>query len=213
MKVVSKGLFAVAAAVSGAALMDPLVEALSNAHLFGPGVYTDRSNADVIPALAVGAVLLAIFVVLGVARMLRHETAMQRWLRASTEYLDPVSIRCLLPAIFALQLGVLFTMETLEQWFVWGHVLGGMLWIGAPLIIGLLLHACGCVVVSITLSRVSRILAKRIYEAVRLALQCIVLRRNLNCVRHLRRESVTPSQLIAPFIERLKGRAPPQTAV
>jgi len=37
-------------------------------------------------------------------------------------------------------LATLFVMETLEQTAVYGHVLGGTLWLGAPILIALAMH-------------------------------------------------------------------------
>src|SRR5262249_25040176 len=54
--------FSLAVAVIASAIADPLLEAASNAGIFGNAHYTDHSNLDVLPALAVGLVAVAIHV-------------------------------------------------------------------------------------------------------------------------------------------------------
>ena len=213
MKIASRALFTVTAAIAAAALIDPLVEGLSNAHAFGGAVYTDQSNLDVLPALAIAALLATAFLGLAVARAFRREGTLTRWIRASAIHLDPLSVRRLLPAIFALQLATLFSMETLEQLVVHGSLEGGTIWLGGPVAVSLLVHAVGCCVISFVLSRGLQALAKRIVDAVCFVLGTMVLRRDREPVRHVRREPVTMAQFLEPFIELLQGRAPPQPAV
>lgn len=159
-------IFALAAAVTAAATMDPIVERLSNAGFFGIGNFTDHSNADVIPALCTGALFSLTFLVLAVMRLFG--------IRFTAHELDEISVRRMLPVIFALQLVVLFVMETTEQHVVLGHFLGGAVWLGAPAPISLALHFSGCVVVSFFLSRALRALATHVVAVVR-ALQRFVM--------------------------------------
>lgn len=158
--------FAVAAAIMAAATMDPIVERLSNAGCFGAGTFTDHSNADVIPALCAGALFSLLFVVLATMRLFG--------IRVPAHEFDELSVRRMLPAIFALQIAVLFVMETTEQHFVLGHFLGGAVWLGAPAPISLLLHFGGCVLTSLALSRALRALATGVVTVVRRALQPVV---------------------------------------
>ncbi|MGB6984452.1 MAG: hypothetical protein WBD74_00605, partial [Candidatus Aquilonibacter sp.] len=123
--------FTLAAAVIAAAIADPCVETVANAGWFGPGNFTDHSTLDVVPALVSGAVLIAICLAMRIRREL---------LRASGEALR-ADVERLLPALFATQLGVLWTMETGEQIVVAGHPLGGTIWLGGPLWFSLTVHA------------------------------------------------------------------------
>lgn len=209
----SRGLFAVAAAVAAAASIDPLVEALSNSHAFGPGIYTDGSNADVVPALNVALAFSALLIVFAVQRILGQEVAVARWLRPYTTHIDIASARRLVPTIFALQLGTLYVMETAEQILVTGHVMGPTIWLGGPVLISLALHGAGCIAVTFALSWLLRALTKRIVDAVRFVLRFVIVRRNLGPKRHVELESISVSERLEPFIERLKGRAPPHPAV
>jgi hypothetical protein len=210
---VTKVLFAMVAAVAAAAIVDPVVEGLSNVGLFGSGTYTDGSNADVIVVLTIAGLIAAIFVALMVQRMLRGTAAPSRWLRVSSTQLGSAGIAGLLPAIFVLQLGVLYAMETLEQTLVVGHAFGGTVWMGAPVLASLLLHGVGCIIVSFGLARLLQVLARRIVEVVRFALRCWLLQRNVGPLRKPRAAPIVISRLLEPLIERLLGRAPPLPSV
>ncbi len=137
--------FSLAVAVIAAAVADPLLEAVSNAGVFGHGRYTDHSNLDVLPALAVGLAAIAIHVALRIRVHIDGDDGMmsdrlRRWdiaLRSRTALL--------LPATFAAQVFALYSMETVEQTVVAGHALGGLIWLGAPSVIALAVHALACV--------------------------------------------------------------------
>jgi hypothetical protein len=148
-----RGLFCLAVAVSAASLTDPLVEGASNAGWFGAANFTDHSTIDVVPALLTAAVLAVLYVVLR-ARPLaaRHPDAVAR-LRASLRPCRSRPLVRLVPAIFAVQLGVLYCMETVEQVVVAGHAQGGLIWLGAPAAIALALHFAACLVATFVLAR------------------------------------------------------------
>jgi len=135
--------FCIAAAVIAAATADPLVEGISNAGWFGRGSYTDHSNLDVLPTLALGAILVVLYLVLRVRRDL---------LQASDDGLHTTVSRLLVP-IFGLQLALLASMETLEQIVVAGHSLGRTVWLGGPIWFSLSVHAAVCVAVSFGLAK------------------------------------------------------------
>jgi hypothetical protein len=191
--------FTLAAAVIAAAIADPLVEAVSNAGWFGPGNFTDHSSLDVVPALVMGAMLIAICIALRIRREL---------LRASGEALR-ADIGRLLPALFATQLAVLWTMETCEQVVVAGHPLGGTVWLGGPMWFSLAVHAviglgvafgvahaiCACASTTVRMIRRIRALAMRaLHDPTPLALR----RRGRICLGHR-----------APVRCRIGNRAPP----
>jgi hypothetical protein len=138
--------FSIAVSIIAAAVADPLLEAASNAGWFGPGHFTDHSNLDVVPALALGAVAIALH--LGLRARASYSAAdapetMLREIDRAIRTRAPV----MLPAIFAQQIAALFMMETAEQIIVAGHPLGGMVWMGAPVAAGLLVHAVFCAIV------------------------------------------------------------------
>ncbi|MGC2243548.1 MAG: hypothetical protein WBA06_07975, partial [Candidatus Aquilonibacter sp.] len=109
----------------------------------GRGLYTDHSNLDVLPTLALGAILVVLYLVLRVRRDL---------LQASDDTLHTTVSRLLVP-IFGLQLALLASMETLEQIVVAGHSLGRTVWLGGPIWFSLGVHAAVCVAVSFGLAK------------------------------------------------------------
>jgi hypothetical protein len=113
-------------------MADPLVEWASNAGRFGPGNFTDHSTADVVPALLVGVLFVATHLWLRVRRALTRGPASDL-LRASRQAIGGGVLR-LLPLVFAIQMLVLYCMETSEQIAVVGHPLGGMIWLGGPVL-------------------------------------------------------------------------------
>jgi hypothetical protein len=132
-----RGLFSLVVAASAATLTDPLVESASNAGWFGSGSFTDHSTIDVLPVLGIAALAALTYVYLRARPSLASRSVeFARRLRASAR---------LLLGTFALQLALLYVMETCEQIVVTGHALGGTVWLGAPIAIALALHAVACV--------------------------------------------------------------------
>jgi hypothetical protein len=181
--------FCLAAAIVAAAIADPLLEWASNAGLFGSGAYTDHSNVDVLPALLAGV----LFVVAHVSLRVRRALALSS--RTDIFQASGVALRAgvlrLLPVTFAIQLLALYTMESLEQASVTGHVLGGTVWLGGPVLVSLLVHAIACVGVTYALSRVLRACA----------------RTTLHVIHLIRAMAVRPLHEPSPIsLRRLEGR-------
>jgi hypothetical protein len=160
--------FCLAVAIIAAAVADVAVEAASNAGWFGPGNFTDRSDLDVIPALVVGCAFVVLYVTLRVRSLLAgFQGNVRAALRLSNEALG-YRVLAMLPAILALQIVVLFSMETAEQLVVWGHVLGGTIWLGGPLVASLTAHAAACVAMGLLIARAIRSLATAALHVIRL---------------------------------------------
>jgi hypothetical protein len=147
--------FCLSIAVISAAIADPVVEFCSNSGLFGPGRFTDRTNLDVIPALAAGVALLALFMVRR-ARAILAERAL------------PCGWFSLLPLIFGLQIATLFVMETAEQLVAFGHVIGPMTWLGGPVPASIAVHALVSIAVTVAIARSRRTLAATALRVIRL---------------------------------------------
>jgi hypothetical protein len=200
--------FVAAAAVAAAALIDPVVEGLSNGGFFGPGRFTDASNADVIPALCVAAVLFCGAVVSMTRTMFSQEHYPPQWLRRCARELHATSFVPLLPAIFALQLLSLFAMETVEQIVTAGHPLGGFIWLGGPVVVSIAMHLIGCILVTMLLSKIVTVSARTVARILHLAIA--VLRRISATAPSLRlrfRCALTPHE--EPCRRASRGRAPP----
>ncbi len=129
------------------------MEFASNHGAFGSGNFTDHSSLDVVPALIAGVVAAGLAVALRVRSHLADANGPSPdWLAASDKALGS-GLGRLLPIAFALQIAALYSMETLEQIAVYGHDLGGALWLGAPLVYGLAAHAVACVAIVFALAR------------------------------------------------------------
>jgi len=152
--------FCLTVAILSAALADPLVEFASNAGLFGRGSFTDHSNVDVLPALLAGGLIALAHVAL------RAHAAKSWQLRAVGDCLSPTTVLRLLPAILVMQIGVLYGMETFEQVVVYGHALGGAIWLGGPVLVSLSVHALFCLGVCLGIARSLRALAHTVVRIV-----------------------------------------------
>jgi hypothetical protein len=185
-----------AVAVIAAAVADPVVEFASNVGWFGPGNFTDRSNLDVFPALVAGIGVLVLYLI-GAARAVLAGTALPRRLVS------------LVPAIFVLQIVALYAMETVEQLIVGGHTLGPAVWLGAPIVASLAIHAAFCVTVTFWIARSARGLALTTLRVIRL------IKTTASFAAHgfeilARRRSDEPSfQQLVPVLCRIGERAPP----
>lgn len=160
-----KAWFCVAVAAIAASLADPLVEGASNAGWFGPGKFTDHSTWDVVPTLIVGLVFVLWHVCLLIRRALVGEADARQ---VGWPALSFVAIAKLLPIVFSLQLVVLYGMESSEQLVVYGHLLGGTIWVGGPIAASLLVHALACLTVAFIASLIVRAFAEGTVRIVRL---------------------------------------------
>ena len=195
--------FCVASAVIAAATADPLVEAASNAGWFGRGTFTDHSNLDVLPTLLCGAILVACYLALRVWRELA---------RASCDALRAYVGR-LLPLIFALQLAVLYAMETAEQAIVCGHVIGGTVWLGGPIWFSLGAHALIGVTIAFALARLTRTCTHTTLRVIRRLRALATRALHAPAPLAVRGRGTAWVRANAPVICRIGNRAPPFTFV
>ncbi len=202
--------FSLAVAVIAAAVADPLLEAASNAGVFGRGHYTDHSNLDVLPALSVGLIAVAIHVALRIRAHFDGDGDMmkdrlRRWdsaLRSRSSLL--------LPATFAAQLFILYAMETCEQTIVAGHALGGMIWLGAPVAVALGVHLVTCIVTFFAAAAVMHELAWATLRVVK-TIRALLTRDDI-ATAIVPRLRIVPRKQVAPELCTAGGRAPPSYA-
>jgi hypothetical protein len=147
--------FCAALAIIAAGLANPCVEFASNAGWLGRGDFTDHSNVDVIPTLGVGIVFAALVIMRRISQLAFTARAQRfaAWLRLSNHVLRARSVAPFMPAALGMQMLVLFSMESVEQVVVHGHVVGGMLWLGGPVIASLAIHAVVCVATAYVLTK------------------------------------------------------------
>jgi hypothetical protein len=159
MKLAIKIWFCLAVAMIAASLADPLVEFASNSGWFGPGAFTDNSNWNVVPALLVGLLFVALHFYLRVrSHFAEAQKAELNWLKLASDALG-ARIRYLIPVIFAVQVLALYVIETSEQLVTYGHPLGGSIWLGGPIAASLTTHAVVCCVIALAVSWLVRALA------------------------------------------------------
>jgi len=204
-------LFCLVAAVTSAALADPLVEGLSNHGVFGSGRFTDHSNADVMPALAAALVFAALFVVGVVRRAVPHSRPghAPAWLRESRAAVPPRTAMRLFPVAFTLQIATLFGAETLEQLAVAGHAFGGAVWLGGPILVSLGLHAAIGLVVVALLARLLDWVARSIVDVIYLLRRLVLAWDSLSPLPAVVAHLALPRPLDVPAIAASHGRAPP----
>jgi hypothetical protein len=201
--------FCLAVAVIAAAIADPIVEFASNTGVLGRGSWTDHSNLDVLPALIVGLAALALYIVLKAHAAYTHGNARAlTFLRASDRMLGRKLPQFLIPA-FALQIVVLYLMETAEQMAVWGHTLGPAVWLGGPVVISLAVHAIFCVAVAVVVSRCVRTLATTTLRVIRLILELATFSGQAPSPRRRRLAPAIAFSIGAPVLCRIGERAPP----
>jgi hypothetical protein len=150
--------FCAAVAMIAAAIADPMIESASNAGWFGPGNFTDHSTWDVIPALLVGLFFVALHLWTRVRTTINARHDSPDWPRLAKDAIGP-SVMRLVPVIFAAQVAILYLMETAEQRVMYGHALGGLLWLGGPIAVSFGTHAIMAALIAVTASKVLRAFA------------------------------------------------------
>jgi hypothetical protein len=208
---VARLLFCLAAAITSAALTDPVVEALSNRGAFGSGRFTDHSNADVLPALAAAGVFAVLFLIGVVRRALPRSPIghTPAWLRDSRAAIPLSTALRLFPVTFALQIVTLFSAETLEQFAVTGRTFGGTVWLGGPIVISLVLHAAIGLLVVTALAKLLDWVAQGIVEAIQFLRRLVLPWDSLSPAPAIAARLVPPGTPDQPAAAALRGRAPP----
>jgi hypothetical protein len=204
--------FSAAVAIIAAALANPCVEFASNSGWFGHGVFTDRSNIDVIPTLVVGLALPALLFLRRIVELLFPGSAgrVQTWLRLASRVLHTRSVPSFVPAAFGMQLLVLFSMESIEQLVVRGHLLGGVLFLGGPVAVSLLVHAVFCITVAFALARTLEKLEGTAVRVARLITNGLLSARGIPPI--VLRWDLTTSLRTSPLRCSTAERAPPSFA-
>lgn len=209
MKIALKVWFCLAVATLGAAVADVIVESASDRGWFGPGDFTDHSLWALGPALLIGALFILMHLGLRVREALIHDRRpSQNWLLLTR---DAVGRRAFawMPLIMCVQLMAQFWMQRAEQIVVYGHPLGGAVWLDGPVAISLAFQALSCIVVTLGAMWLVRALAAATVQFVRLVLSFATLCERGIKSRYLTyRPKVTFGQCVRALC-RIGERAPP----
>jgi len=205
--------FVLTAALVSAVVGDALVEGLSNTDLLWRGHFTDRSSIDLLPvALLASAMLIALFACVVLRQARESGTSTRSLILSSARLLRKRTVAKLLPVIFGLQFAVLFAMETIEQRVVYGHILGGTLWLGGPIAVSVLIHALlGVVCAFLIAGTVQRTAARlmRFVSAI-IARYVTIVRTSASCVVRTERILFAPQLRVRAAVV---DRGPPRTAL
>jgi hypothetical protein len=199
--------FCAAVAMIAAAIADPMVESAANAGWFGPGNFTDHSSWDVVPVLLIGVLFVALYVWSRVRTTFAAQPGSLEWPRSAMALGS--NILRLVPLICAAQVAILYLMETAEQHVVYGHALGGTLWLGGPIAVSIAAHATMTILVTATASKVLSAFADATVQALH-ALRALALTHT--CITHpafLRVREITAFIRSACVLGRIGERAPP----
>jgi hypothetical protein len=196
--------FVCAVALFAAVIGDAVVEGVSNTGALWRGNYTDRSSLDLFPVF-----LLAVtaFIMTKGLSLLEHARATGLSTRAivlsTSRAVVAAEIVRLLPIIFMLQLAILYSMETTEQIFVYGHAFGGTLWLGGPVAASLVIHALCAVATAFVLSSALSALGRALTRIVRCMFARFVVRARRTIVLGPRRVFCALALIVtAAFVER-----------
>jgi hypothetical protein len=160
-------LFVMTVALVSAVAGDAFVEGLSNAGMVWHGRYTDRSSVDLLPVSLLAAMLFIGLVGVVIVRRARECGFSRRALILSTaRILSTRTVTRLLPLLFIAQIAALFAMESCEQIAIYGHGLGGNIWLGGPVVMSLMIHASIMIGAAFGLARMVQSLADRLLRAV-----------------------------------------------
>jgi hypothetical protein len=129
-------------------------------------------------------------------------------LRASHRALARALPRLLVPA-FALQIVILYAMETAEQLIVWGHPLAPTVWLGGPIWFSLGVHAVICVIVAFVIAKWVRLLANTSLRVIRLIRAFAILAAQLFPPRRRRLPLRIAFKVASPVLCRIGERGPP----
>ncbi len=208
--------FLLAVALIAAAVADPVVESIANTGILG-GHFADDNHTSVIPTLLGGLLLVLEIVAVRCIDMLRRAPNRSRVRFADiARGIGTRSTARDLPCLFAMQLAVLFLMESTEQLVVGGTLLGGTAWLGGPVLFSLAMHALIGAGSLFAMQRIVRAVVKALASLVGIAIEFILLARNLgeSWLTFRRRDEPACLRAQAPHVRQIGGRAPPllQTA-
>ncbi len=203
--------FLFAAAFMAAGFGDPFVESVANTGIFG-GHYADSNHLGVAPTLFVGASFVLELLALRFFEIWRRSKNPSR-----SSFIDiardigTCSIARDFPVIFVLQMLTLFALESAEQLLSGGKLLGGMAWLGGPILFSLCAHAIIGGLCTFALGACMRTIIRTFASLVETAVRFIwlaIVRASGGPLRLDRRARLC-ARAQAPHVREIGGRAPP----
>jgi len=202
-------IFSVATAALAVAIADLFVETIANHGIFGRGIFTDGSNADVLPTITFAVVLLAGLLSVRARHALRTAMlAMGGWRTVSIA----LSLNCillLLPLIFVMQIALLWGIETVEQYFVVGHVLGGTIWLGGPIEFSLAIHALFCCAIAFFTRRLLTFLEPQAVRLICVLIAFVEIQEKARLSQGIGFSQEISGSLRSPMLRSVSKRGPP----
>ena len=204
--------FLVAVALVAAALGDAVAEGVSNTGVFGAG-YFDHDHLSVVPTLLAGLALVAEIAVLRLVALLRGaapEPRPSRPLDVAARLATRSPLRDL-PLVFVLQLAALFAMQNAEQLAAGGPLVGGLSWLGGPVVFALLVQAAAGASCAVLLAALARTILAAGTSLIRIVLELVVrLAEGGAPPCSSRLDHLAPARAQAPHVRQIGGRAPPR---
>jgi hypothetical protein len=203
--------FLMAAALVAAAFGDWFVESLSNTGIFG-AAYHDDNHLSVVPTMLTGLIVVLEIAAFRFLQVWRSAPGRSRsWIAAAASDLTTHKPVEDFACVFVLQIAAVFAMENAEQLLAGGRLLGGTVWLGAPLAASLAMHAFIGLSCVLLLRRLMRLLIDAFVSLAHIALGFIFIARECESsgafVRR-RRDPERRSTVSAPA-RHVGGRAPP----
>jgi hypothetical protein len=204
--------FLLAAALVAGAVGDVVVEGVSNTGTFGSG-YFDHDHLSVIPVLVAGLALVLEVAVLRLMALLRG-TASQarpdRLIDVAARFSTGSPLRDL-PLVFGLQLAAVFAMQNAEQLAASGMPVGGLGWLGGPLVFALLVYAATAAACTVVLGFLARAILVAGTALIRIVLELVLALVDRDVRAWLGRLTDVPCvRAQAPHVRQIGGRAPPR---
>ena len=198
--------YVAAVALTAAAFGDYLVESLSNAGLFGQAFF-GNDLSSVTPTLAAALILV---LVIAWSSFARRKSGRADWVVALAARVARRSSAAAIAWTFVVQLGVLFAIGSCEQLADFGHLAGGAVWLGGPVVASLAIHAVICIAVTLSLVHVCRALGSTIAALVSIVTQLVLaLRARSGPATISLRTAMQRPRIPCPDVRRTRGRSPP----
>jgi hypothetical protein len=167
--------FCLAVATIAAAAGSLTVESASVAGRFGPGDFSDHSNWDIPPAFVLGLLFVTLYIFTRARAALTTRSEKYGTFPTAVHSVVGKYPWQLVPATFAIQIAVLFSMENLEQLVTVGRILPNNVWLGGPTLIALGVHCVICIAMTFIAAFVLRTFAEATVDIIRRILEFVSL--------------------------------------